>query len=192
MKFTYRIKLTASTLVVLSFCLMGYSQKTDHLKGHIETEVDPIAYALKGYSFHIGYQKNKFRYDAGIFGVEVPKSFSNNKGFTERAKGFGFKMDYLGSNVKGWFIGVETDYSFLNATYETNEHKETGQELGIGIRGGYRFMLGKATNENKGFYLVPWMGIDKIFYTSTPDFPETNYKKENIRIFPTIHFGWRF
>jgi len=189
---TTRKKTNLLVLLLTLFTVQVYSQSTAPMNGHFELEVDPIAYLLKGYSLHIGYQKNKFRYDVGIFGVETPKWISSNKDFKERSNGFGLKMDYVGAKTKGWFVGLETDYSLINTTYESNGHKESGEELGLGIRSGYRFLFGKSKNNNKGFYLVPWIGFDKIFNTSKPNFTEATYKLETFRIFPTVHFGWRF
>ena len=182
----------AFVLIALSMSAKVLSQSAKQLKGHIEIEADPIAYVLKGYSLHAGYQKNSFRYDAGVFGIDVPKTFSKNDNFTECTKGFGFKIDYVGPEVKGWFVGAETDYSSVRATYTKNSHVEKGNELGIGMRGGYRFLFGKSTNENRGFYITPWIGIDKVFTTSRIVFDEADYKHQLLRIFPTVHAGWRF
>jgi hypothetical protein len=176
--------------LLISASVLGQSEKNS--RGHLELEADPIAYFLKGYSFHAGYQKNSFRYDAGLFGIELPKSFSKNHDFIERSKSFGFKADYVGAKAKGWFVGAETDYTSVSATYKITSQKKDGNELGIGIRGGYRFLFGKSSNENKGFYITPWIGIDKIITTSRIVFHETEYKPQGIRIFPTVHAGWRF
>ncbi len=184
------------TLLFITIALLisasVFSQSVKEAKGHFELEADPIAYFLKGYSFHAGYQKKSFRYDAGIFGLDVPKAFSKNSNFCERTKGFGFKIDYVGAEAKGWFVGVETDYTWINATYKTTNQEANGNELGIGLRGGYRFLFGKPDRLHRGFYLAPWVGLDKVMATSKIAFKEADYKHGTIRIFPTVHAGWRF
>ncbi len=183
---------TVFVILTLTTSASAFAQSKKSSPGHLELEVDPIAYYLKGYSFHAGYQKSSFRYDVGLFGIELPKSFSKNHDFVERSKGFGFKVDYVGEKAKGWFVGAETDYTAVSATYKITSQKENGKELGVGIRGGYRFLFGKSLNENKGFYITPWIGIDKIITTARMEFHQPEYKHQAIRIFPTVHAGWRF
>ena len=147
---------------------------------------------FKGLFLPCRLSKKFFQIWCGIIRIEVPKSFSKNDDFTDRSKGVGFKVDYVGSKARGWFVGVEADYSVVTATYKNTLHKERGNKLGIEMRGGYRFLLGKSSNEMKGFYITPWIGIDKIITTSPIVFHETEYKHQSIRIFPTVHVGWRF
>jgi hypothetical protein len=169
-----------------------FGQAATKTGGHIELEVDPIAYALKGYSFHAGYQKGILRYDVGVFGIEEPKAFSKNEDFKVQSKGFGVKVDYVGDRAHGWFLGAEADYGFITATYKANSQRERGNTFGVGLRTGYRLMFGNSSNSSKGFYITPWIGVDKIFNTSKVNFKEADYKHESFRFFPTVHLGWRF
>lgn len=174
------------------YCNAGVAQNNDPGKAHFDVELDPIAYALNGFSVHLGYQKNSFRYDAGVFGLDEPSSFSVNKDFTVKLKGFGFKAIYLGNKPGGWFAGVGTDYGFVNATHKLTGEQKKGNTLGIGINGGYRILFGKAAEKGSGFYISPWLGIDKVFLVNKPAFTGAEYKEQNIRFFPTVHLGWRF
>lgn len=167
-------------------------KNTPDSKGHFEIEVDPLAYGFKGYSLHAAYQLNRFRYDAFVFGIETPDFLTSNDDFKERSNGFGFKVDYIGKNPGGWFVGLETDYSFTKATLKENGQSHKGQTLAIGIRGGYRFLFGKASNGYKGFYIAPWVGLDGLIHTKDIQFEQKQYKQEGFRIFPTLHLGWRF
>ncbi|MVT09098.1 hypothetical protein [Chitinophaga tropicalis] len=186
------MKYLASVLLFGFITGMEVSAQTTTSKGHVEIEADPIAYALKGYSVHLGYQKNSFRYDVGIFGIEVPKFLSENDDFKEYSRGFGLKVDYTGKEARGWFIGAQSDYTFERATYKKNGHKEKGTTLSAGIRGGYRIMFSGKNRDGKGFYITPWIGIDKVFQIDEIVFEEHSYENQSFRIFPTVHLGWRF
>lgn len=175
-------------IILVSFNVKGQSTSS---KGRIEVEIDPLAYIFKGYSVHIGYQKRLFRYDAGVFAIETPKFFTDNKDFTEYANGAGVKVDYVGKKARGWFVGLQSDYMASRVTHDETRERSTGGVWGVGIRGGYRFMFGKAESK-QGFYVVPWIGIDKLFIQSPVKFSEHPYQEQTMRIFPTIHLGWRF
>ncbi len=187
--------ITPITILVFIFLLHGHTifgQTNQTGKAHFDVELDPIAYALNGFSVHLGYQKNGIRYDAGIFGLDEPSSFSVNKDFKVKLKGFGFKAIYLGNKPGGWFAGIGTDYGFVNAAHKVSGEQRKGNTLGIGINGGYRILVGKAAKTGSGFYISPWLGIDKVFLVNKPAFTTAAYKEQNIRFFPTVHLGWRF
>lgn len=159
--------------------------------GRIEVEVDPLAYIFKGYSIHAGYQRGLFRYDIGFFAIETPEFFTDNKAFTEYSKGVGVKVDYVGNDAEGWFVGLQADYMTSRVTHKETADKGNGGVWGVGIRGGYRFMLGNSENK-RGLYVVPWVGIDKLLIQSAVKFSQHIYKEQTFRIFPTIHLGWCF
>ena len=185
------------SVVLISANLMA-QQQAEKKKGHIELEVDPIAYFLKGYSFHAGYQLNRFRYDLGIFGLETPEAFTSNDKYLEKSNGVGVKADYLpGKHAGGFFVGLEADYTWTKVSIKNNNAPhQKAEAFAAGIRGGYRFMFGKSANSQKGFYITPWVGIDRIFHTKDVNFPGNRvlpeYKQEDWRFFPTVHLGWRF
>ncbi|NML21252.1 autotransporter outer membrane beta-barrel domain-containing protein [Pseudoflavitalea sp. G-6-1-2] len=186
-------------MTVLCVSASIYAQQaTEKKKGHIELEVDPIAYFLKGYSFHAGYQLNRIRYDVGVFGLETPEAFTSNDDYLEKSNGVGIKADYLlGKKAGGFFVGLEADYTWTKVSIKKSTvPSQTGEAFAAGIRGGYRIMFGRSANAQKGFYLTPWIGIDRIFHTKNVHFPaqgtRAKYKQEDWRFFPTIHLGWRF
>lgn len=190
MKSIYRV-----SILIFLFSFQGYtifSQTSKPDKAHFDVELDPIAYALKGFSVHLGYQKNVIRYDAGVFGLDEPSSFSVNKDFKVRLKGFGIKAIYMGNKPGGWFAGIGTDYGFVNATHKLTGDQKKGNTIGIGINGGYRVLVGKTAKTGSGLYFSPWLGVDKVFFVKKPVFTSTTYKEQNIRFFPTVHVGWRF
>lgn len=170
------------------FCTASFGQK----KAHFDIEVDPIAYALKGYSVHLGYQPKAIRFDIGVYGLEEPSFYSLNKDFKVKLNGVGFKAAYYGNKAGGWFAGIGTDYGFVNATHKISKENDKGNTVGVGVNGGYRFLLGKANKTGTGFYITPWLGVDKVFLVNKPVFTAAGYKTQDIRFFPTVHLGWRF
>lgn len=179
-------------MIFISGSLLAQEKAVPKQKGHIEIEVDPLAYGFKGYSVHAAYQLNRFRYNVGVFGIEVPEFFTSNDDFREKSNGVGVKVDYVGNKPGGWFVGLESDYTWTKATIKDGGQSQKGEAFAIGIRGGYRFMFGRAAKENKGFYIAPWVGLDGVIHTKDIKFEQKQYKQEGFRIFPTVHLGWRF
>jgi hypothetical protein len=54
-----------------------------------EAEADPTAYALKGFSAHVGHpiSDGRLRFQIGAFGAETPEWIHGNSGFTENSRG---------------------------------------------------------------------------------------------------------
>ncbi|MEM1115261.1 MAG: hypothetical protein AAF845_03755 [Bacteroidota bacterium] len=49
--------------------------------GQVEVEADPIAYALSGYSGHVGYVAGRARASVGVFAADAPEFFHGNEGW---------------------------------------------------------------------------------------------------------------
>jgi hypothetical protein len=128
-------------------------------KARVEVEVDPIAYLLNGYSFHLGYQLGKGKLDAAVFGLEVPEGVHNNKDFRYHNRGFGLNWIFLGNKPRGWYAGAGVGYSTKEFTHKETSLTQRISSLSVDIRAGYRIMFGKAEKQYKGFYLNPWIGL---------------------------------
>ncbi len=180
-------------LFVLTF--MGnafYSLAQEHTS-LIEVEIDPIAYALKGYSIHGIYTKNKIRTDLGFFGIMQPEGYGGNDGFQVKSQGFGLKLNYLLNENKTWYAGIGTGYS--NNIIKLKENSETHEQkmVSVGVHVGYRwFAFKKVDNVWKNLYLTPWFSIDYNKPLKEVNFSRTEYNQKAISIFPTVHIGYKF
>jgi len=91
-------------------------------------ETDPIAYFMKGYSLHFGYQNWGWRLDLTSVYVDYPKLFEEGFGsdkFDLKVNLNGIKIDYVGNRTnwtKELFVGVDIHHQKLNVKY-----KNTGQ-----------------------------------------------------------------
>lgn len=159
---------------------------------HLEIEVDPLAYILKGYSFHSALIFSRMRYSFGIVGIKQPDFFLNNDAFSVYTTELDFKTDYLFSGIKGFFAGVQLTYGKDKVGLTDEKHREDIWSATMGIRVGYRLMFGKRENQYKGFYISPWLA-----WLYTPDAKTVQRGREMYRQpkwfpFPALHLGWRF
>ncbi len=166
-------------LLVLWFCTMetGFAQ--------VQVEVDPIAYLLKGYSVHMGYLFQTSKVDAGVFGLEVPKSIHGNAAFTVKMGGFGLKWHYFGKSTGGFYAGIGTGYS--GTKYSANGETRTVNSFSVGVEAGYRIEF-----QGTGFYICPWLGLDHDFGPKNIFVAGKSFKLGEITPFPTVHLGWKF
>ncbi len=153
----------------------------------VELEADPIAYALNGFSLHGAKVLGATRLSAGTFGIDVPRSYHGNEGWSSSMRGAGVKWDYLGTSIDGWFVGADAGY--MRMTYSLDVENETVQRnvIGAGIRGGYRLPLG-----DRGLYLSPWIGVSYNFNGKDVLIGTEQFNRGAVTVFPTAHIGWRF
>lgn len=153
----------------------------------IFVEIDPLAYALNGYSLHGGVEMDEFRFQIGVFGLDIPEMASNNANYKIRQTGYGFKIDYFGERSDGAFIGIEygaTEAAYKLASANFTENRPANL---AGIRVGYKYI------NDYGFYVMPWVGIDKNLSDITPVNPTgERYNVSEYLIFPTVHIGVQF
>jgi len=151
-----------------------------------DAEVDPIAFALSGYSAHVGYQVSHLRADLGIYGAKVPEVWHGNEGWTERTKGVGAKLDWTGSD-QGLFAGVDGEYNRTKYTWRYTAESVSRSAPAVGGRVGYRFVLSQTR-----LYISPWVGIDYTFGEIGASIGGRKFDEKRISLFPTVHLGWRF
>jgi hypothetical protein len=154
-----------------------------------DAEADPTAYALKGFSAHVGHPifGGRFRLQFGTFGAETPEWIHSNSGFTENSRGVTLKCDYFPLHRSGGlFFGTDSNYARVR--YELSQtHERTYRNLvGFGPRVGYRFNLGTH------LYVSPWISVDYQFNAKDVTISRKIFHESRCSVFPAVHLGWRF
>ena len=89
------------------------------------------------------------------------------------------------------FAGPTFDYLFLSYTDEAGEKSELSRP-GVGLRTGYRFDLFSESETFGGLYVTPWVSASYIFDHEEVTIAGENYEVGSVKVFPTLHVGWRF
>ncbi|SDF09075.1 hypothetical protein [Chitinophaga filiformis] len=190
-----RQKYIITLLLTLTIAQASIAQDTKN-DNHFEFETDPIAFILKGYSAHLGYQTGHFRWDVGVYGVEVPSFFSGYDNFDIRSNGAGIKLDYLFQKRKGLLVGIESNISRERVSPKSNDDKDLTKRftnVSLGMRVGYRWMLGSKKNDYKGLYIFPWVSFLSVnLNPQSAIIQGEEYKQKTFSVFPTVHFGYSF
>ena len=150
-----------------------------------DIEVDPIAYALDGYSFHIGLGWERVRLDLGAFGLGLPEALHGNEGIDGSFRGFGAKLDlFPWARQRGAFIGVQTGIATVTVRDQASGISAEGTTFDFSARVGYRFEIGG------GFFVSPWIGVG---YAKGEDIDVggATWEHNPLVIFPTVHVGYR-
>jgi len=162
----------------------------DRLHGsalHADMEVDPTAYALKGFSLHVGVSRRNLRLDLGNFAMALPRFAHGDDGFDVSFDGYGAKLQwFLFDEQAGLFAGVDAGLVRVQARRQNTDLSVRQNQFGLGVHAGYRFTL------PAGFYLTPWLGVGYQFNTSDITLADATYKTNPISLFPAVHLGFRF
>lgn len=176
-------------MIMAGIALPAVAQKSPRF----EAEVDPIAYALKGYSVHGIYVKNRLRTDLGLFGIEQPEGYSGNDGFEVKTKGVGLKLNYLLDSRERWFAGMGIGYANNHIRQKETDQSVRQGVLSVGAHLGYRwFLFGRKDNGWRNLYLTPWMSVDYNRPMRSVAFETSGYSQKSFSLFPTVHMGYRF
>lgn len=191
---TPRVPFLFALLLTLAWAPRSHAQETaPRIPTTFEVEVDPLAYLMRGYSVHAIYAPGHLRFDAGVYGLELPKGMRANAGFSTRFGGYGLKVNYSFQGIKGLFVGVGGGCTTETATHLESGTTATGRTIGVGAQVGYRFFLMKDANgQPRGLYLAPWIGLDRNFHVDAVRFEGLNYTQSDWQPFPTVHIGYRF
>ncbi|MFA7326358.1 MAG: hypothetical protein CVV25_01980 [Ignavibacteriae bacterium HGW-Ignavibacteriae-4] len=178
-------------LLFISTFLNVLAQKNPE-DSNFEVEIDPIAFALQGYSFHGIYLNSRIRTDLGVFGIMQPVGFNGNEGFQIKTQGVGVKVNYLLTENETWFTGIGLGYSTNRINLLESSEVQNQKIIGIGAHLGYRwFMFENASNALRNLYLAPWFSIDYNIPINDVSFETKNYNQQIISFFPTIHIGYK-
>ncbi len=158
-----------------------------------EIEIDPLAWTLGGASGHGAMSFERDRLQLGYAALEVPESFRSNPDIAEEFKTVSLKWDHYfsESSSSGFFVGPTFDYLFL--TYTDPEGRTIDlSRPSAGLRTGYRFDLFSDRSLLGGLYVTPWVGVSYIFDNEEVVIADESHEVGALRIFPTVHLGWRF
>jgi hypothetical protein len=178
-------------IFILVFPLQSNAQRQP-VQNRFELEADPIAFIFNGYSLHTGYTMSHMRFDIGVFGIKQPNFPLENKSFSIFSSGAGIKADYLLRKNRGIFFGLQSDYATDKIRLKTSKDSQSVSCFTLGLRTGYRFMLGNEEHQFKGIYLAPWVALIHSFNPANITNSGQQYIQPNWSIFPTIHLGYRF
>jgi hypothetical protein len=154
---------------------------------HLDLEADPTAYALSGYSAHLGLGFDHVRVDLGVYAMHVPQFVHGDDGYDVRFNGLGTKVQYFfATEQRGWFAGVDADFAWIRASRQGTDASDLQRTFGLGVDAGYRISL------PVGFYVTPWLGLGYQFGTKDVTIAGATYKSSPITVFPAIHLGYRF
>jgi hypothetical protein len=176
-------------MVVMMTVVWGWAIPS-RARAQMEIEVDPVAYALKGYSVHVGeVMGEKSRVQVGAFGYEIPKFYGGNDDFSRRGNGVTVKYDrFLGRRrTKGLFVGLDGNFTRTRYTLDATGEKTYRNDVTIGLRVGYRFEVGSH------LYVTPWFSCGYVFNPGPPVVIDgQRFDRNSFGFFPTVHVGWRF
>ena len=153
---------------------------------YLDIETDPVAFALSGHSLHVGVGWERYRFDFGNFGLEIPEFVHGNEGFTSRFDGFGAKFDVFYSKEQyGLFGGISGSFVRSQVGLRGSNQRIIGTQGTIDARIGYRVKL------VGGFFISPWVSVGRMIGGGDIQIENRTYKQNDFTIFPTLHIGYQ-
>lgn len=153
----------------------------------VDVELDPLAYALGGYSVHVGVGTDHFRFDLGAFGMDMPDFVHGQDDFSVAFGGFGVKAHaFLEADGTGGFIGLSAGLVHTLVRRDGTELARRDTHLSAGLELGWLFRVAG------GFYVKPWVGVGWDFGAEDVTLGDATYEAQALQIFPTVHLGWAF
>jgi len=154
----------------------------------VDVEVDPIAYALDGYSLHVGVTHDRWRFDLGAFAIGVPEAVHGNDGFSASFDGIGAKVQYFPlAPARRLFVGVGADMARLLVERDGSQLAERTTGVSAGVHVGWRIGL------PYDLYLTPWVSVGYALTGADPiTLGGATFEQSPWTIFPTVHLGYTF
>ncbi|MEZ4473503.1 MAG: hypothetical protein R3F60_22485 [bacterium] len=150
----------------------------------VDVEVDPVAYALDGFSLHVGLGRAAWRLDLGAFAATMPVFAHGQDGFDVAFSGFGVKLDRtFGAEGMGLALGV--DAGLARVRVARGELASEVLQGTVGARVGYRLPLGQH------FFLMPWVGVGAYVGDDRVPVGDATFEQARAFVFPTVHLGYR-
>lgn len=153
---------------------------------HFDLEVDPIAYALAGYSLHAGIGYEHLRLDLGAYAMALPELVHGNADFDVSFHGAGAKLQVFPFEPQsGFFVGVDAGVARMLAEQRASGLGAVDTQVSLGVNAGYRIEIAH------GFYATPWLGIGYAFGAQDVDVMGSRLSAMPVTVFPAVHLGYR-
>jgi hypothetical protein len=150
-----------------------------------DVEVDPTAYALSGYSLHVGLGWRKLRVDLGAFAMSVPDAIHGQDGFKLGFDGYGVKAQWFPMHDQtGLFTGVDGGVGRALVKLEGSQLAASDTRVTFGIHAGYRIEIAS------GFYATPWIGVSYAVGAEDKVLGDKRFDSNPWMVFPAIHLGY--
>ena len=161
--------------------------KTAERNLRLDLEVDPTAYALSGYSVHLGIGWKRVRLDLGMYAMDVPSFLHGNEGFDASFAGGGAKLQYFPlAAQRGLFVDLGVGVSRREVTLAESGERASDLATSIGASVGYRVAL------PYGFYATPWAGINVDLDETALMVNGRTFAMSRVTPFAAVHVGYRF
>lgn len=154
---------------------------------HLDVEIDPTAYILRGYSLHVGIGWRRLRVDLGAYAMTMPEFMHGNPDFDVSFHGFGVKAQLFPlAEQRGLFVGVDTGLAMPLVQRRDTDLARRGLQVSVGAHIGWRFPI------IAGLYVTPWVGVSYSFNAEDVTLANRTYTNNPITVFPAVHIGYRF
>lgn len=176
-----------NTLLAAAFALLLTVATPAAAAPEVDVEIDPLAYALGGYSLHAGLNWDHLRLDLGAFAMDLPSWVHGNEGFDASFDGFGAKLQVFAyADGSGPFAGVSGGWARALVRRSGTDLARRDGHLTLGAQIGWRFDL------PAGFYATPWLGVDYTLGSEDVELGDARFESQALQLFPTVHLGYRF
>lgn len=153
----------------------------------VNLEVDPLPYVFDGFSVSGGLDGEHVGYELEVFGLDVPRNFHGNEGFTQVVRGASAKAAYYFSGTAGgFFTGVDLDVSSATFTWEDTGSEVSDVQVTAGLSVGYKWPL------TDHLYVKPWAGLGYMFTSDDLRIDGQTFERHALRPFPAVNLGWQF
>ncbi|MDO9019299.1 MAG: hypothetical protein Q8S73_25185 [Deltaproteobacteria bacterium] len=154
---------------------------------HLDVEIDPTAYILRGYSLHVGIGWRRLRVDLGAYAMAMPEFMHGNPDFDVSFHGFGVKAQLFPlAEQRGLFVGIDTGLARPLVQRRDTDLARSGLQVSVGAHVGWRFPI------IAGLYVTPWIGVSYSFNAQDVTLANRTYANNPITVFPAVHIGYRF
>lgn len=155
---------------------------------HGDFEVDPTAYALDGFSLHVGLGWKRLRVDLGNYAMGLPEALSGTRDFDVSFDGYGAKAQVFlfSDEQRGGFVGVDGGVTRMTVRRDGTDLTSRQSQVGIGVDLGWRFAFGDH------FYATPWISVGYALGAKDVTLGGATYTASRITVFPAVHLGYRF
>lgn len=153
---------------------------------HADVELDPIAYALDGYSLHVGLGWQRWRLDLGAFAMTIPEAIHGNADFDVSFDGYGAKLQWFAlAEQEGLVLGIDGGLVRVLVQRKGQKLADRDRAYTVGTNLGYR------VNVIDELYVTPWIGVGYALSAKDVTLDEATFTARRWQVFPAIHLGYR-